>query len=150
MGDTRCLQKVSRTMVFLSHNVRSNSNYLNSTVSSSDIFKRWNGRWRNPSRDPLHRWLLVRATSKDSQLSSPAELLYNRRVVSDLPIAVSGLRCAIRGRLDERQACAKRSSRSRIATKNFTQSDRRHTQSDGSHIWQPSLGYPSSVRWQHF
>ena len=54
--------------------------------------------------------LVLRATPIDSHLPSPAELLYGRRVVSNLPVATSnatGSRCAIRTRLDERQASAK-------------------------------------------
>ena len=54
--------------------------------------------------------LVLRATPIDSHLPSPAELLYGRRVVSNLPVATwnaSGKRCEIRARLDQRQATAK-------------------------------------------
>ena len=50
--------------------------------------------------------LVLRATPIDSHLPSPAELLDGRRVVSNLPVAISnasGPRCAIRTRLDERR-----------------------------------------------
>ena len=54
--------------------------------------------------------LVLRATPIDSRLPSPAELLYGRRVVSNLPVATwnaSDKRCEIRARLDQRQATAK-------------------------------------------
>ena len=63
------------------------------------------------SRSDVQMALLVlRATPIDSHLPSPAELLYGRRVVSNLPVATwnaSGKRCEIRARLDQRQATAK-------------------------------------------
>ena len=51
--------------------------------------------------------LVLIATAIDSHLASPAELLYGRRVVSNLSVAtwnVSGKRCEIRDRLDQRQS----------------------------------------------
>ena len=51
--------------------------------------------------------LVLTATPIDSHLPSPAEVLYGRRVVSNLPVATwnaSGERCEIRTRLDQRQA----------------------------------------------
>ena len=54
--------------------------------------------------------LVPRATPIDSHLPSPAELLYGRSVVSNLPVATwnaSGKGCEIRARLDQRQATAK-------------------------------------------
>ena len=54
--------------------------------------------------------LVLRATPIDSHLPSPAELLYGRRVVSNLPVATlnaSGKRCEMRARLDQRQVTAK-------------------------------------------
>ena len=54
--------------------------------------------------------LVLRATPIDSHLPSPAELLYGRRVISNLPVATwnaSGKICEIRARLDQRQATAK-------------------------------------------
>ena len=62
-----------------------------------------------PRSDTQVALLVLTATPIDSRLPSPAELLYGRRVVSNLPIAISnasGSRCAIRARLDERQASA--------------------------------------------
>ena len=54
--------------------------------------------------------LLRRVTPIDSHLPSPAELLYGRRVLSNLPVATwnaSGKRYEIRARLDQRHATAK-------------------------------------------
>ena len=54
--------------------------------------------------------LVLRATPIDSHLPSPAELLYGRRGVSNLPVATrnaSGKICQIRARLDQRQVTAK-------------------------------------------
>ena len=63
-----------------------------------------------PRSDVQMALLVLRATPIDSHLPSPAELLYGRRVVSNLPIATryaSGKRCEIRARLDQRQATAR-------------------------------------------
>ena len=63
-----------------------------------------------PRSDAQIALLMLRATPVDSHLPSPAELLYGRRVVSNLPVATwnaSGKRCEIRARLDQRQATAK-------------------------------------------
>ena len=54
--------------------------------------------------------LVLRETLIDSHLFSPAELLYGRRVVSNLPVATwnaIGERCEIPVRLDQRQALLK-------------------------------------------
>ena len=53
---------------------------------------------------------MLRVTPIDRHLPSPAELLYGRRVVANLPVATwnsSGKRCEIRARLDQRQATAR-------------------------------------------
>ena len=63
-----------------------------------------------PRSDVQMALLVPRAMPIDSHLPSPAELLYGRRVVSNLPIATrnaSGKRCEIRARLDQRQATAR-------------------------------------------
>ena len=63
-----------------------------------------------PRSDVQMALLVLRATPIDSHLPSPAELLYGRRVVSNLHVATwnaSGMRCEIRVRLDQRQATAK-------------------------------------------
>ena len=63
-----------------------------------------------PRSDVQMALLVLRATPIDSNLPSPAELLYGRRVVSNLPVATrnaSGKRCEIRARLDQRQATSK-------------------------------------------
>ena len=63
--------------------------------------------------------LVLRATPIDSHLPSPAELLYGRRVVSNLPVATwnaSGKICEIRARLDQRQATAKERNDARGVT----------------------------------
>ena len=63
-----------------------------------------------PRSDIQMALLVLKATHIDNHLPSPAELLYGRRVVSNLPVAISnasGSRCAIRARLDEQQASAK-------------------------------------------
>ena len=63
-----------------------------------------------PRSDVQMALLVLRATPIDSHLPSPAELLYGRRVVSNLPVAIwnaSGKRCEIRARLDQRKATAK-------------------------------------------
>ena len=63
-----------------------------------------------PRSDVQMTLLVLRATPIDSHLTSPAELLYGRRVVSNLPVATrnaSGKRCEILARLDQRQATSK-------------------------------------------
>ena len=63
-----------------------------------------------PRSDVQMAPIVLRATSIDSHLPSPAELLYGRSVVSNLLVATwnaNGKRCAIRARLDQRQAAAK-------------------------------------------
>ena len=62
-----------------------------------------------PRSDVQMAVLVLRATPIDSHLPSPAELLYGRSVVSNLPVATwnaSGKRCEIRARLVQRQATA--------------------------------------------
>ena len=63
-----------------------------------------------PRSDVQMALLVLRATPIDSHLPSPAELMYGRRVVSNLPVATwnaSGKICEIRGRFDQRQATAR-------------------------------------------
>ena len=63
-----------------------------------------------PRSDVQMAVLVLRATPIDSHLPSPAELLYGRSVVSNLPVATwnaSGKRSEIRARLVQRQATAK-------------------------------------------
>ena len=86
--------------------------------------------------------LVLRATPIDSHLPYPAELLYGRRVVSNLPVAkwhVSGKRCEIRARLDQRQATAKERHDARGATDLAVLSRGQHvrTHHPVTHRWEP-------------
>ena len=63
-----------------------------------------------PRSDVQMALLVLRATPVDSHLPSPAELLYGRRVASNLHVATwnaGGKRCEIRAPLDQRQSTAK-------------------------------------------
>ena len=83
---------------------------------SSDAFRRFADQW--------YRW----PYNRYSHLPSPAELLYGRRVVSNLPVATwngSGKRCEIRARLDQRQDTVKERHDARGVT-DLAELSRRH------------------------
>ena len=95
-----------------------------------------------PRSDIQMALLVLRATPIDSHLPSPAELLYGRRVVSNLPVATwntSGERCEIRARLDQRQATAKERHDARGVTDLAELYHGQHvrTRNPITHRWEP-------------
>ena len=95
-----------------------------------------------PRSDIQMALLVLRATPIDSHLPSPAELLYGRRVVSNLPVATwnaSGERCEIRGRLDQRQATAKERHDARGVTDlaELYRGQHVRTRNPITHRWEP-------------
>ncbi len=86
--------------------------------------------------------LVLRATPIDSRLPSPAELMYGRRVVSNLPVATwnaSCKICEIRARLDQREATAKERHDARGVTDLAELSLGQHvrTRHPITHMWEP-------------
>ena len=81
--------------------------------------------------------LVLRATPLDIHLPYPAELLYGRRVVSNLPIATwnaSGERCEIRARLDQRQATPSNAMTLVVYSRTFTRTTRPYTSPNHSDV----------------
>ena len=95
-----------------------------------------------PRSDVLMALLVLRATPIDSHLPSPEELLYGRRVVSNLPISTrnaTGKRCEIRARLDQRQATAREQHDAR-GVRDLSQLSRGEhvrTRHPVTHRWEP-------------
>ena len=99
-----------------------------------------------PRSDVQRALLVLKATPIDSHLPSPAELLYGRRVVSNLHVATwnaSGKRCEIRVRLDQRQATAKERHDARGVTDLAELSRGQHvrTRHPITHRWEPAWSY---------
>ena len=88
--------------------------------------------------------LVLRATPIDSHLPSPAELLYGRRVVSNLPIATrnaTGKICEIRARLDQRQATAREQHDARGVRdlSELSRGEHVRTRHPVTHRWEPAV-----------
>ena len=86
--------------------------------------------------------LVLRATPIDRHLPSSAELLYGRRVVSNIPVATwnaSGNRCEIGARLDQRHATAKERHDARGVTDLAERSRGQHVRTchPVTHRWEP-------------
>ena len=94
-----------------------------------------------PRSDVQTALLVLRATPIDSHLPSPAELLYGRRLVSNLPIATrnaTGKIYEIRTRLDQRQATARERHDAR-GVRDLSELSR------GEHVRTP---HPVTHRWE--
>ena len=95
-----------------------------------------------PRSDVQMALLVLKATPIDSHLPSPAELLYGRRVVSNLPVTTrnaTGKICEIRARLDQRQATAKERHDARGVTELAERLRGQHvrTRHPVTHRWEP-------------
>ena len=96
-----------------------------------------------PRSDIQMALLVLKATHIDNHFPSPAELLYGRRVVSNLPVAISnasGSRCAICARLDEQLASAKEHHDARGVTdlRVLSRGQIVRTRHPDTHRWEPA------------
>ena len=95
-----------------------------------------------PRYDVQMTLLVLRAAPIDSHFPSPTELLYGRRVVSNLPVATwnaSCKICEIRARLDQREATAKERHDARGVTDLAELSRGQHVRARHpiTHRWEP-------------